>query len=99
MLRKNSAAVTSKRNENATWPTSRAFASVTLFRLLPVVRASSFSVSATLAREALKAGMVPNRKPVASETTSAKAKTVASSLGVTKLADEGRAPNKRWRPA
>ena len=98
MLRKNSAAVTSSRNENATCPTSSALADVTLLRLLPVVRASSFSASATLARDALNAGMVPNRKPVASETISAKTNTVASSFGVTKFADPGSRPEQELQP-
>src|SRR5207237_8325674 len=80
MHRKNKAAVTSKRNENATCPTSSAFDNVTLLRLLPVVRAS-FSASATLARDALKAGIVPNMKPVAREIIVANTNTEASSFG------------------
>ena len=62
MLRRKSAAVTSKRNENATWPTSSALATVTRRRLLPAVRADSFNPSATLARDALKAGMASEQE-------------------------------------
>ena len=99
MLRRNNAAVTSSRNENATCPTSRAFASVTLLRLLPVVRASSFSASDTFARDALNAGMVPNRKPVAKEMPSAKRNTVASNFGAAKFAAAGKVPNSSRNPA
>ena len=99
MLRRNKAAVTSKTNENATWLTTSAFASVTLLRLRPAVRAPSFSASARVAPEDRKAGMIPNRKPVAREMTNAKANTVASSFGATKFADPGNIPNKSFNPA
>jgi len=47
---------------------------VSLSRLPPVLRPSSFRASITFARDALNAGMTPNIKPVAREIHSAKNK-------------------------
>src|ERR1043166_1452869 len=101
MLRRNRAAVSNEKNENATWPASRAFAKVILVRLLPVVRASSFKASATLVRDARKAGIVPNTKPVNNEMIRAKTNTAASIFGVTRLAETsgGRNDHKSCDPA
>src|SRR5579872_5222803 len=101
MLRRNRVAVSSETKEKATWPTSRAFATEILRRLRPDVRASSFSVSATLRRDDRSAGMVPNRKLVNNDSTSAKTKTVASIFGVMKLVatSAGRKDHNRREPS
>src|SRR6185312_7112527 len=101
MLRKNNAATISDRHENATWPTSRLLATVILLRLLPAVRASSFSASATLARDARRAGIIPNRKPVRRETPAVKTNTIESSFGVIRFdkTSGGRNDHKSCRAA
>ena len=101
MLRRNMVAVTSDTKENATWPTSRAFTNVILLRLLPAVRASSFSVSDTLVRDTRRAGMMPNTRPVNNERIRAKTKTGGSILGAMKFVDtsDGRNDHKSCDPS
>src|SRR6185312_12433669 len=100
MLRKNNAAMTSDRKENATWLTIKAFEKVTRRRPPPVERISSLSVSAIAAREARRAGTTPKRNPAATEITKAKTKTVAFRLGATRFEDTpaGRKDQSRRAP-
>jgi len=75
-----------QQEEKATCATSSVLATVTRRRLRPAVRPASFSVSATLARDALMAGIMPNISPVGQRYESAKTNTTASIFGSGKFA-------------
>src|SRR6476619_6184405 len=87
MLRRNKAAMTRERKENATWPTIKTFEKVTRRRPLPVERVSSLRVSAMAERDARSAGATPKTNPEATEMPKAKTKTVAFRFGAIKLDD------------